>query len=564
MKCNPTIAEDKGWSPPTSSPSVYVGETAKSLYERGKEHWYSFKIQAEDSHILKHHQLHHGGEGEPQFHLRPVRFFRTALTRQIHEAVRIQRYGEDIVLNSKGEYNRCKIGRLTLGEDWKDKVVQREEVGDQSEEDKLVKEWEKERTGLRRAQEIRSAGNLGRGLVMSPSRKRTSRDGNHTTNPTNPTTPGDKPTYPTKTTATKRRKLKYPVLEGDWGIETNPSKGESPTNQTLTSTNQETESLTMEDDQDKKEDDRKEANEEDDLTRKRTHQGRSPFKRLVTQTSLDPGINHQGGAGLVTTIPPESQEIPDGQSSSSERAELGNKGHDRATVDMEKENSSDNKESITVALPKPSGITVKGKLVPRQQVSGRKLVKKNAPEEEKTTQRKGRKKSTTVPPSGQITNFFKKKATGVEEEGKKTTFMNREEGTTVKESIRMFRDLEKGEDCVIRSGMCSKHNAKLKKSVKMKKMSVLDNRGNVTWTTRETVILVCPYKPELKFEKAPSLLKTTPESESDGDKGISKKLSIGVNDNQSHSSTKKLRVEEDNPLDRRVDSSDTQPGAEIL
>ena len=317
----------------------------------------------------------------------------------------------------------------------------------------------------------------------------------------------------------------------------------------------------MEDDQNKKEDDRKEANEEDDLTRKRTHQGRSPYKRLVTQTSLDPGINHQGGAGLVTTIPPESQEIPDGQSSSSERAELGNEGHDRAIVGTGKESSSDNN---TVALPKPSGITVKGKLVPRQQVSGRKLVKKNAPEEEKTTQRKGRKKSTTVPPSGQITNFFKKKATGVEEEGKKTTFMNREEGTTVKESIRMFRDLEKGEDCVIRSGMCSKHNAKLKKSVKMKKMSVLDNRGNVTWTTRETVILVCPYKPELKFEKAPSLLKTMPESESDGDKGISKKLSIGVNDNQSQSSTKKLRVEEDNPLDRRVDSTDTQPSAEIL
>ena len=88
--------------------------------------------------------------------------------------------------------------------------------------------------------------------------------------------------------------------------------------------------------------------------------------------------------------------------------------------------------------------------------------------------------------------------------------------------------------------MCDKdkHNARLKKSVKMKKMSVIDNKGNLTWTTRETVILVCPYKPELKLGKASSLLKNTPNSESDGAKGISKKISTGLDDNQSQRSTK--------------------------
>ena len=49
--------------------------------------------------------------------LRPVRFFRTALSRQITEAVRIQRWGEDVVLNSRSECNRCKIGRLMLETD---------------------------------------------------------------------------------------------------------------------------------------------------------------------------------------------------------------------------------------------------------------------------------------------------------------------------------------------------------------------------------------------------------------------------------------------------------------
>ena len=61
----------------------------------------------------------------------------------------------------------------------------------------------------------------------------------------------------------------------------------------------------------------------------------------------------------------------------------------------------------TVELPKPSGITMKG---------------------------------------GQITRFFKKKATGEEEEGKKTIFVKSEEGT-IKVSIKMFRELEKGEEC---------------------------------------------------------------------------------------------------------------------
>ena len=90
------------------------------------------------------------------------------------------------------------------------------------------------------------------------------------------------------------------------------------------------------------------------------------------------------------------------------------------------------------------------------------MVKKNTPVREKTTPGKGRKKSTAVPPSGQITQYFKKKAADEEEE-KRTTFVRKEEGK-IKESIRMFSELEEGEDCVI-GRMCSRHNAKLKKIV---------------------------------------------------------------------------------------------------
>ena len=63
------------------------------------------------------HVLHHGKVGTPEFHLRPIKFHRTALERQIHEAVRIRRRGgEESLLNSKAEYNRCKITRLCLPE----------------------------------------------------------------------------------------------------------------------------------------------------------------------------------------------------------------------------------------------------------------------------------------------------------------------------------------------------------------------------------------------------------------------------------------------------------------
>ena len=61
--------------------------------------------------------IHHEGRGEPKFHLRPVNFHRSSLGRQIAEAVRIERWGEDLILNSKAEFNRSKITRLTLGEE---------------------------------------------------------------------------------------------------------------------------------------------------------------------------------------------------------------------------------------------------------------------------------------------------------------------------------------------------------------------------------------------------------------------------------------------------------------
>ena len=149
-----------------------MGESSRSLYERGKEHWRNFKAGMEDNHIKKHHVIHHGGEGTPRFHLKPVMFHQTALSRQISEAVRIERWGEDLVLNSKTEFNRCRISRLTIGEevrrDGRAKIAREEEQG---EDDQTVR-WERGRAKDRRIQELTSTIDLERGIARTPPRKR--------------------------------------------------------------------------------------------------------------------------------------------------------------------------------------------------------------------------------------------------------------------------------------------------------------------------------------------------------------------------------------------------------
>ena len=137
-------------------PSVYLGETSRSLYERGREHWQAYREGREDSHILKHHILHHEGKGEPKFYLKPLQFHRTALNRQITEGVKISRFGESNLLNSKAEYNRSKISRLSLGEHTPDlEIAVDKEKDDDDEknrkwEDRKVKELNKEDKKVRK------------------------------------------------------------------------------------------------------------------------------------------------------------------------------------------------------------------------------------------------------------------------------------------------------------------------------------------------------------------------------------------------------------------------------
>ena len=100
-------------------PSIYVGETSRPLKERAGEHVSDYNKGAEDSHMLKHWSLSHKNE-KPKFNQFIVGKYKTALGRQVGEAIRIQMRGN--TLNSTGAYNRCRLTGLVIDSEWDRKV----------------------------------------------------------------------------------------------------------------------------------------------------------------------------------------------------------------------------------------------------------------------------------------------------------------------------------------------------------------------------------------------------------------------------------------------------------
>ena len=136
-------------------PSLYVGESSRSIQERASEHWGAARRGEEESHMVRHQKLVHPG-APPQFHFKVVSSHRTALNRQIREAVRIRRRGgSGSILNSKSEFNRCHIPRLVVEEEDEEKrkkrlekeKLEKEETGRML--DTMEMTWEERKTSER-------------------------------------------------------------------------------------------------------------------------------------------------------------------------------------------------------------------------------------------------------------------------------------------------------------------------------------------------------------------------------------------------------------------------------
>ena len=94
----------------------YIGETSRSSYERGWEHLNDLAQLKSSSHMLKHIVGEHPGQdmAEVEFGMKVLKFTQSSFERQIRESVVIQvERQKHHLLNSRTEYNRCSLPRLS-------------------------------------------------------------------------------------------------------------------------------------------------------------------------------------------------------------------------------------------------------------------------------------------------------------------------------------------------------------------------------------------------------------------------------------------------------------------
>ena len=136
----------------------YVGETARSCYERQKEHFRDYNNLNIRSHLLKHYMdVHQDIElKDMEVRVRIIGRYKSSFERQIGESIWLNSYLRDgvSVLNSKNEYNRCTIPRLGLDLIQMDEI---DEYREKQEEKKRKQILSNLREKLRYGKELRKA-----------------------------------------------------------------------------------------------------------------------------------------------------------------------------------------------------------------------------------------------------------------------------------------------------------------------------------------------------------------------------------------------------------------------
>ena len=81
----------------------YVGQTARTIYERASEYVSALKNFENDSFMWKHWVLHHlECDASPKFWFQVIKCHKDPLTRLVHESVRID---SNATMNSRAEFN---------------------------------------------------------------------------------------------------------------------------------------------------------------------------------------------------------------------------------------------------------------------------------------------------------------------------------------------------------------------------------------------------------------------------------------------------------------------------
>ena len=95
---------------PEDNAAVYLGETARNLYTRGREHSRNYSKKDVESFMYKHQQNKHSG-AEQDFAANVKSSFQDCLSRQIAEGVHIRRCKKE-VLNTKAEWHQPALWRV--------------------------------------------------------------------------------------------------------------------------------------------------------------------------------------------------------------------------------------------------------------------------------------------------------------------------------------------------------------------------------------------------------------------------------------------------------------------
>ena len=99
--------------------AVYVGQTSRSLYERGQEHLLGLRKMHDNSPLFKHVSEDHNGNNNINFEMKTVKKHFSAFSRLVNEAVMIDRISKSnscSTLNSRGEWGRSHLPRLKIDE----------------------------------------------------------------------------------------------------------------------------------------------------------------------------------------------------------------------------------------------------------------------------------------------------------------------------------------------------------------------------------------------------------------------------------------------------------------
>ena len=82
---------------------------------RGVQHERDFRGKSEESHMYKHYTDIHQNEklSDVRFGMSVIKQHFSSFARQVHESILIFRHSDQNILNSRSQYNRCQIPRLT-------------------------------------------------------------------------------------------------------------------------------------------------------------------------------------------------------------------------------------------------------------------------------------------------------------------------------------------------------------------------------------------------------------------------------------------------------------------